>query len=50
MAAILLTRKLARGLAGIRGAMPCVGLLALDEFQPEFARWGIRTQLKEMIL
>jgi len=50
MAAILLARKLARGLAGIRGAMPCVGLLALDEFHPEFARWGIRTQLKEMIL
>lgn len=47
MAAILLTRKIARGEVAVRGAMPCVGLLALNEFAPEFARWGMRASLEE---
>ena len=47
MAAILLARKLARGQVQTRGAMPCMGLLSLEEFRPEFERWGIRTQIRE---
>lgn len=45
MAAILLARRLARGDALPSGAMPCMGLLALEAFEPEFARWGMRTDL-----
>jgi hypothetical protein len=44
MAAILLARRLARGEALPVGAMPCMGLLLLDEFAPEFARWGMTTE------
>ncbi len=47
MAAILLARRLARGQAPAAGAHACVGLLALDEFAPEFARWGMVTDLVE---
>jgi hypothetical protein len=47
MAAILLARKLARGALSIRGAMPCMGLLTLAEFEPEFSRWGIATTIHE---
>lgn len=45
MAAILLARRLAAGEVMPAGAMPCMGLLRLDEFMPEFARWGMRTDL-----
>jgi len=45
MPAILLARRLARGDALPAGAQPCVGLLRLDEFEPEFARWGMRTDV-----
>ena len=46
MAAILLARRFARGEAALPlGAMPCAGLLALDEFAPEFARWGMSTDV-----
>jgi hypothetical protein len=41
MAAILLARKLAEGNALPPGARPCMGLLGLHEFAPEFARWGM---------
>jgi hypothetical protein len=44
MAAILLARKLARGELLPAGAMPCMGLLALEEFAPEFAKWGMTTE------
>jgi saccharopine dehydrogenase-like NADP-dependent oxidoreductase len=47
MAAVLLARKLARGEVAARGAMPCMGLLTLAEFDPEFARWGISTAIEE---
>jgi hypothetical protein len=47
MAAILLTRKIARGEVAARGAMPCVGLLTLNEFAPEFARWDMRASVEE---
>jgi hypothetical protein len=45
MAAILLARRLARGDTLQPGARPCMGLLALDDFAPEFARWGMSTDL-----
>jgi saccharopine dehydrogenase-like NADP-dependent oxidoreductase len=44
MAAILLARKLAGGVPLPVGAMPCMGLLTLEEFAPEFARWGMMTE------
>lgn len=47
MPAILLARKLARGEAFPAGALSCIGLLQLREFEPEFDRWGILTELVE---
>ena len=41
MAAILLARKLATGVVLPVGAHACLGLLKLDEFQPEFDRWNM---------
>jgi len=45
MPALLLARKLARGMAVPAGAHACMGLLTLPEFAPEFARFGMRTEL-----
>ena len=45
LAAILLARRLARGQLPERGAHPCMGFLSLGEFEPEFDRLGIRTQI-----
>jgi len=45
MAAILLARRLARGDALPMGAHACAGLLTLAEFEPEFARWGMVTDV-----
>jgi saccharopine dehydrogenase-like NADP-dependent oxidoreductase len=50
MAATLVAGKLLRGDPMPVGAMPCMGLLALDEFVPEWERWGIRTTLEETLL
>jgi hypothetical protein len=47
MAAILLTRKLALGQIIERGAFPCMGLLALSDFEPEFRRWGMTIVIEE---
>ena len=47
MAAILLARKIARNELAERGAHPCMGFLALEDFEPEFARWGIKTVVRE---
>jgi len=47
MAAILLTRKLARGELSARGAFPCMGFLKLSDFEPEFVRWGMTTAIEE---
>lgn len=49
MAALLLVKKLKHGQVTVHGATPCMGLLSLDEFAPEFARWNIRTQIEEHI-
>lgn len=40
MATVLLACKLARGQLKQTGALPCMGLLTLAEFEPEFERWG----------
>jgi hypothetical protein len=46
MAAVLLALKLARGEAVPLGARPCMGLLSLEDFAPEFARWGITSGIE----
>lgn len=45
MAAIVLARVMAAGRTWEAGAYPAVGLLALDAFTPEFARWGMTTRI-----
>ena len=47
MAAILLARKLAAGKMDRVGAMPCIGLIALEEYAPEFAQWGMLAGIEE---
>ena len=47
MATVLLARKIARGQKLPIGAQACVGLLKLDEFEPEFARWSMNIDLVE---
>lgn len=47
MAAVLLTRKLARGELSARGAHPCMDFLKLADFEPEFAHWGMTTVVEE---
>lgn len=47
MPAILLARLLARGEALKSGAYPCIGLLRLKDFDPEFQRWGMVTRTTE---
>jgi len=31
----------------VPGAQVCMGMLELAEFEPEFARWDIKTQIRE---
>jgi hypothetical protein len=45
MAAIALTRRLVAGEPMTPGARPCVGLVPLSEFEPQFARFGMQTDL-----
>jgi NAD(P)-dependent dehydrogenase (short-subunit alcohol dehydrogenase family) len=45
MPAVLLARRLRAGQASPPGAYPCVSLLSLEEFAPEFARWGMVTDI-----
>lgn len=47
MAAILLARRLARGEGLPTGAFACMNRLRLADFEPEFARWGMVTDLEE---
>ena len=47
MAATVLARRLARGESIESGARPCLGVLALADFQPEFSKWGITTRVEE---
>ena len=48
MAAILLARRIAHATLTQPAAQPCVGLLTLTDFEPEFARWGISTRIEEV--
>ena len=45
MATILLARTLAAGEAVPAGAFTAAGLLPLDAFEPEFAKWGMVTDI-----
>ncbi len=45
MAAIVLARKLAASDAMASGAFTAAGMLSLREFEPEFAKWGMVTDL-----
>lgn len=47
MAAILLARMLASGGAFSPGAYTAAGLLSLDAFAPEFAKWDMVTDIEE---
>jgi hypothetical protein len=47
MAAILLANKLHQGHSFAPGAQVCMGMLELAEFEPEFARWDIKTRVSE---
>jgi hypothetical protein len=47
MPAILLARRIARSAVAQRGAYPCTGFLNLADFEPEFARWNIRTRIED---
>jgi hypothetical protein len=49
MAAILLARRLAGGERMPAGAFACIALLKLEEFQPEFDRWGMVTDIVEEV-
>jgi hypothetical protein len=45
MAAALLAEKLSVNDSSLRGAMACMGILGLSDFEPEFARWDISTRV-----
>ena len=47
MAAVILANRDHQGDAVPPGARVCMGLLKLSDFEPEFARWGIKTQISE---
>ncbi|MGC2028988.1 MAG: NAD-dependent epimerase/dehydratase family protein [Steroidobacteraceae bacterium] len=47
MAAVILANRQHQGDAVAPGARVCMGLLKLSDFEPEFARWGIKTQISE---
>jgi hypothetical protein len=50
MAAILLARRLASERGAQVGAFACMGMLQLGEFEPEFARWGMVTDIVDEVL
>lgn len=50
MPAILLARRLAEGVQLQPGAYPCIGLLHLSDFEPEFRKWGIVTRTVDRAL
>lgn len=47
MPAIMLARRFARGDFPAAGAFPCMGFLALADFDPLFRQWGITTRVAE---
>lgn len=50
MATVLLACKLASGELSLSGAFPCMGLLTLEEFDAEFRRWNITSEITEEVL
>jgi Saccharopine dehydrogenase NADP binding domain len=48
MAAIILARRLASGEQFAPGAFACMGFVRLAEFEPLFAKWGIKAQTQEL--
>jgi uncharacterized protein YbjT (DUF2867 family) len=46
-ATILIAERLARGALAQRGALPCMGLLTLRDFEPAFGQWKITTSVEE---
>ena len=48
MAAILLARRLAASADLGVGAHACIGMVQLDEFAPEFDKWGMTTEVEEI--
>jgi hypothetical protein len=49
MAAILLARRLARAEPLSTGAQACLDVLRLEDFGPEFHRWGMVTDTVEEV-
>jgi hypothetical protein len=49
MPAILLARRLARGDTPPAGARACIGVLSLNDFTPEFDRWGMQTDIVDEV-
>lgn len=47
MAAVILANRLHEGGAFTPGAHVCMGILGLSDFESEFARWNISTQVSE---
>lgn len=47
MAAVLLACKLASEQLSLTGAIPCMGLLKLEDFDAEFRRWNITSHITE---
>ena len=47
MAAILLAQRMGQGKSFAAGAFACAGMLALSEFEPEFKRWQMVTDVVE---
>ncbi len=47
IAALLVIARLADGRLARPGAMPCLDILKLADFGPEFARWKMRTRVEE---
>ncbi len=45
MAAVIIANRHHQGYAFPPGARVCMGILTLSDFEPEFARWGIKTQI-----
>lgn len=48
MAAVALVRKLAEGRLPARGAMPCLGLLTVDEYLQELAGFAISVEVRQV--
>ena len=47
IAAIVVARKLAAGVVSERGAMPCMGLMSLDEFDAAVSHLDIRWSMQD---